>query len=318
MAFSADELRVVRRALAEALHPTTTPATTDATPDQSPALADPAWAEAVQEYVRLAEAVEEAAREGGRMRRFALADLHRYRTALPGSAGGYLERLTEALHGGYVPTPADLSALRSLRALPCGSEERARRTDLLRRCHQLAELRGRSETPTVPRRAPVPAAPTLGGLGRGRAIDVLLRASPHEALRGAAEPGQPGEPATPEPATSEPAAPKPKPKPKPGPPQPGPREPAAPQPEPTPSPEPAPAQEPAQRGRRRTPTPAEIWPPRRQPPPREPEREREPDRERDREGDDRLAPGRGPATRLGRAHPSPAHPSPDRLELATG
>ncbi|MFF7634106.1 hypothetical protein ACFZB9_13260 [Kitasatospora sp. NPDC008050] len=133
MAFSADEVRVLRRALAQALHP--------AVPAQLPAgplLAD-LWAEDVQEALRLTEAIDEAVSEGGRLRGFLLAELVRYRSALPGSARGYLERLEEAVTDGYLPEPDDLAALRSLAKLPCGPGERARRSRLAGRCHALAE-----------------------------------------------------------------------------------------------------------------------------------------------------------------------------------
>lgn len=133
MAFSADEVRVLRRALAQALHP--------AVPAQltlSTSGAD-LWAEDVQEALRLAEAIDEAAQEGGRLRSFLLDELSRYRSALPGSARGYLERLEEAVTDGYLPSPDDLSALRSLSRLPCGPVERSRRSRLAGRCHTLAE-----------------------------------------------------------------------------------------------------------------------------------------------------------------------------------
>ncbi|GAA1221714.1 hypothetical protein GCM10009665_09910 [Kitasatospora nipponensis] len=133
MAFSADEVRVLRRALAQALHP--------AVPARLPVGADLAelWAEDVQEALRLAEAIDEAALEGGRLRGFLLAELVRYRSALPGSARGYLERLEEAVTDGYLPGPDDLSALRSLSRQPCGPGERSRRSRLAGRCHALAE-----------------------------------------------------------------------------------------------------------------------------------------------------------------------------------
>jgi hypothetical protein len=128
MAFSADELRVLRRALAEALHPPQADAGLVSRP-----------AEDVQEYLRLVHAVDEAAAEAGRLRAFLLDELSRYRQALPGSAGGYLERLTAALATGYVPGADDLAALRRLRAVPSGTPEYQRRTALLRRCEILAE-----------------------------------------------------------------------------------------------------------------------------------------------------------------------------------
>lgn len=135
MAFSADEVRVLRRALAQALHP--------AVPAQLPlgahTLSADLWAEDVQESLRLAEAIDEAAQEGGRLRGFLQDELARYRAALPGSSSGYLERLEEAVADGYLPGPDDLSALRSLSRLPCGSVERSRRSRLAGRCHALAE-----------------------------------------------------------------------------------------------------------------------------------------------------------------------------------
>ncbi|WP_436996085.1 hypothetical protein [Streptomyces sp. enrichment culture] len=131
MAFSADELRVLRRALGHALHPTP--------------LAD----EDVRDCLRLARAVDEAARESGRMRSFVLADLARYRAALPGAAPGYLELLRDALTTGYDPGPADLAALRTLRAAPAAAA-------LLARCEELAERSVRARL--AGRHAAVPAA----------------------------------------------------------------------------------------------------------------------------------------------------------------
>lgn len=72
MAFSADELRVLRRALAIALHPST------------------ADDEDVSTCLRLAHSVDEAVHESARLRDFLLADLARYRAALPGTVAGYL------------------------------------------------------------------------------------------------------------------------------------------------------------------------------------------------------------------------------------
>ncbi|MFJ6832288.1 hypothetical protein [Streptomyces sp. NPDC091209] len=114
MAFGAEELRVLRRALALALHPS------------------PVSAEDVQDCLRLAESVDEAAREGARLRAFLLADLTRYRAALPGTAAGYLVLLEEVLTSGYRPNPDDLAALRALRGNPTAAA-------LLDRCRVLAE-----------------------------------------------------------------------------------------------------------------------------------------------------------------------------------
>jgi hypothetical protein len=114
MAFGAEELRVLRRALALALHPT------------------PASDEDVRECLRLAESVDEAARENARLRAFLVADLARYRAALPGTVTGYLSLLTDALAAGHRPGPDDLAALRALRGNPKAAA-------LLDRCRFLAE-----------------------------------------------------------------------------------------------------------------------------------------------------------------------------------
>ncbi|CAM5525988.1 hypothetical protein STANM309S_02078 [Streptomyces tanashiensis] len=114
MAFSADELRVLRRALAIALHPA------------------PLQDEDVQDCLRLAESVDEAVRQAGRLRAFLLDDLARYREALPGSLSGYLELLQDALAAGHDPAADDLAALRALRRNPAAAE-------LLARCQVLAE-----------------------------------------------------------------------------------------------------------------------------------------------------------------------------------
>ncbi|MFH8483529.1 hypothetical protein [Streptomyces sp. NPDC018055] len=131
MAFSADELRVLRRALAIALHPM------------------PLSDEDVQDCLRLAGSVDEAVGEAGRLRAFLLADLARYRAALPGSVTGYLELLQDALAAGYDPRPDDLAALRALRGKPLAAA-------LLERCQILAErsvrarLAGRSAAASAP------------------------------------------------------------------------------------------------------------------------------------------------------------------------
>ncbi|NEB43846.1 hypothetical protein G3I45_05450, partial [Streptomyces sp. SID339] len=114
MAFSAEELRVLRRALGLALHPS------------------PVRDEDVQDCLRLAESVDEAVREGARLRAFLVADLARYRAALPGTAAGYLALLDDVLSGGYQPTPDDLAALRALRG-------NATAAALLDRCRGIAE-----------------------------------------------------------------------------------------------------------------------------------------------------------------------------------
>ncbi|MFD9864422.1 hypothetical protein [Streptomyces alboflavus] len=117
MAFGAQELRVLRRALAHALHPSTVRALDD---------------QAVQDCVRLADDIDEAVREGARLRAFLVADLARYRAALPGTAAGYLELLEDVLATGYRPGADDLAALRALRGNPHAAA-------LLDRCRVLAE-----------------------------------------------------------------------------------------------------------------------------------------------------------------------------------
>ncbi|KUO17343.1 hypothetical protein [Streptomyces dysideae] len=141
MAFGAEELRVLRRALALALNPT------------------PASAEDVQDCLRLAESLDEAMREGARLRAFLVADLARYRAALPGTAAGYLALLEEALGAGYRPNPDDLAALQALRGNPVAAA-------LLNRCQMLAEqgvcarlARGTARQVT-PATATVPASRT--------------------------------------------------------------------------------------------------------------------------------------------------------------
>jgi hypothetical protein len=98
---------------------------------------DPA-PERAREYLRLARSVEETAREGDRLRAFLLADLARYREALPGAATGYLDQLEGALTAGYRPRSDDLAALRSLCTEAAGERESARRAALLHRCESLA------------------------------------------------------------------------------------------------------------------------------------------------------------------------------------
>ncbi|MFG3054350.1 hypothetical protein ACGFZP_25805 [Kitasatospora sp. NPDC048239] len=164
MAFSADEVRVLRRALAQALHPAV-PVHLQVS-DRLPfaGVGAELWAEDVQDALRLTEAIDEAVQEGGRLRAFLLADLARYRAALPGSASGYLERLEEAVTDGYLPGPEDLTALRGLTRQPCGQSERSRRSRLAGRCHALAEaaVRERLALTTGQRHlmaVPSPAAP---------------------------------------------------------------------------------------------------------------------------------------------------------------
>ncbi|MFB7657323.1 MULTISPECIES: hypothetical protein [unclassified Streptomyces] len=115
MAFGAQELCVLRRALALALNPS------------------PVSAEEAQDCLRLAESLDEAMRESARLRAFLVADLARYRAALPGTATGYLALLDEALGAGHRPHADDLAALGALRGNPTAAA-------LLTRCAPPAPL----------------------------------------------------------------------------------------------------------------------------------------------------------------------------------
>ncbi|MFG3099524.1 hypothetical protein ACGFZL_03145 [Streptomyces sp. NPDC048182] len=101
MAFGAQELHVLRRALALALNPSS-----------------PVQAQDVRDCLHLAESLDEASRESARLRAFLVADLARYRAALPGSVTGYLALLREALEAGHRPGADDLAALGALRGNP--------------------------------------------------------------------------------------------------------------------------------------------------------------------------------------------------------
>lgn len=179
MAFGAEELRVLRRALALALHPS------------------PVSDADVQDCLRLADAVDEAVSEGARLRAFLLADLARYRAALPGTATGYLALLEDVLGSGYQPGADDLAALRALRGNPVAAA-------LLDRCRAVAEqavrarLSGRSHTALPAPRPLVPASRTrllaLPG-GRSEADD---RAAPKPKTPNS-PPGKPAVPESPRP-----------------------------------------------------------------------------------------------------------------------
>ena len=184
MAFGAEELRVLRRALALALHPA------------------PASAEDIKDCHRLAESLDEAMREGARLRAFLVADLARYRAALPGTAAGYLTLLEEALGAGYRPGPDDLAGLRALRGNPVAAA-------LLNRCQVLAErdVRARLAGATADRRAQ--AAPVVpASRTRLLALPGGLSAAPAE--QDAKEPAKtPAKPPARPAQKPAPAAPKP-------------------------------------------------------------------------------------------------------------
>ncbi|MFJ2606755.1 hypothetical protein ACIQOU_07495 [Streptomyces sp. NPDC091279] len=212
MAFGAAELRVLRRALALALNPA------------------PASAEDVQDCHRLAESLDEAMCEGVRLRAFLLADLARYRAALPGTAAGFLTLLEEALRAGYRPGADDLAALRALRGNPIAAA-------LLDHCQAAAEqdVRARLARATTRQAAPtVPASRTRltalpGGLSAMSGDDAEETPARRPADRPARRPAPPA---------------------------------PAPTPTPTPTPNPAP-----EKPSRPIPTPGEVFPPRRKPAP---------------------------------------------------
>ena len=222
MAFGVEELRVLRRALALALTPTS------------------ASADDVQDCLRLAESLDEAMREGVRLRAFLVADLGRYRAALPGTAAGYLTLLGEALGAGYRPLPDDLAALRALSGNPTAAA-------LLDRCHRLTgpqTVRTGSHAPSpIARPTAHPAARALApGAPTVPASRSRLRLLPHpEGLSGTAE-----------------DTPEKQPEKKPA------RKPAAPKPAPKPAPAPAPG---APKPGRPIPTPGEVFPRRKPTPP---------------------------------------------------
>lgn len=205
VAFGAEELRVLRRALAVALH------------------LRPARAEDVQDCLRLAESLDEAMRESERLRAFLLADLARYRDALPGAAAGYCTLLQEALDAGYRPVPDDLAALGALRGSPAAAA-------LLRRCR--AQGPSATPPPTVP-----------ASRGPLRALRAVPGAFPR-ALPGARD-ALGGETGKEEPSRK--PAPSPKPGERPAPARPG----------------PAPAPGTPKPARRPVPTPGEVFPRRR-------------------------------------------------------
>ncbi|MER6014312.1 hypothetical protein [Streptomyces bluensis] len=233
MAFGTEELRVLRRALALALKPSS------------------ATAEDVQDCLRLARSVDEAARESARLRAFLVADLARYRAALPGTATGYLALLGDALGAGHRPTADDLAALRALRGNPTAAA-------LLDRClehcgvpaQQDAEpeprVRTEPETATTAAAPTVPASRTrLTALPGGLSGGTRTRTAAQEpAGRPADKPARPARPAQPAPRPARPAQPAEKPAPSP--------QPKAPSPSPS---------------RRPIPTPGEVFPPKRKPSP---------------------------------------------------
>ncbi|WP_234321187.1 hypothetical protein [Streptomyces katrae] len=174
MAFSAAELHVLRRTLAHALQSSTAPLTTSE----------------VQDCLRLAQSVDDAVQEAGRLREFLLADLVRYRGALPGSLSGYLELLQDALAAGYEPAPDDLAALRALRANPVAAA-------LLSRSQDIAER-------SVRRRLSITPAPRTRLLALAGGKDVNGAKDAGEGKDGEEEPARPA-PAPKEPRPERPS-----------------------------------------------------------------------------------------------------------------
>ncbi|WBB64186.1 hypothetical protein O7599_17470 [Streptomyces sp. WMMC500] len=246
VALSADELRVVRDALAIAIESSwglPRPARGDGT-ESAAAPAVPRGA-VVRDCTELAAALDEAAAEADRMRLFRSTDLARYRAALPGSASGYAEVLHDALAAGYVPRQADVAALRALCAEPADSRLAERRRRLLRRCEALTAAqvppRRRPAPPpgagSAPSPPPVPSGllprPALRALPGGRGHGEALGSEEPEPSPGR-RPRKPGERPQQRPPRDNPPD----------------RQPASPN--------------------RPVPTPAEVFPPRRRPaPPRE-------------------------------------------------
>ncbi|MFA3877674.1 hypothetical protein ABS735_29040 [Streptomyces sp. MMCC 100] len=136
MAFGAQELRVLRRALALALNPS------------------PVSAQEAQDCLHLAESLDEAMREGARLRAFLVADLARYRAALPGTATGYLALLDEVLDAGHRPGADDLAALGALRGNPAAAA-------LLARCDPATTAARATARATAPTTASTTATITL-------------------------------------------------------------------------------------------------------------------------------------------------------------
>ncbi|MBP0935572.1 hypothetical protein OHU17_16080 [Streptomyces goshikiensis] len=168
MAFSAAELHVLRRSLAHALQSSTAPLA----------------AAEVSDCLRLAQTVDEAVREAGRLREFLLADLARYRGALPGSLSGYLELLQDALAAGYEPVPDDLAALRALRANAVAAA-------LLERAQIVAERSVRRRLSTTP--APRTRLLALAG-GKEESPAEEPKPEPKPAPRPAPQPAHPERP----------------------------------------------------------------------------------------------------------------------------
>lgn len=177
MAFSAHEVRVLRRALAVALR---------------------GGRDSVDFWL-LGRAIGEAQDERERLRAFMTAELRRYRAALPGSAATFLSCLRNAVDEvAHIPSAEDLAALRSTLDLPCGERERASRVALLNRCTRLAEadlerrLAARAHRRAAAAAARSTAPDPLDVLIPGRSMPVSRRAP--LAIEPTSAPATPAEP----------------------------------------------------------------------------------------------------------------------------
>ncbi|MFI6584685.1 hypothetical protein [Embleya sp. NPDC050493] len=173
MAFSAHEVRVLRRALAVALR---------------------GGRDSVDFWL-LGRAIGEAQDERERLRTFMTAELRRYRAALPGTASTFLDCLRNAVDEvAHIPSAEDLAALRSTVDLPCGERERASRIALLHRCTRLAEA---DLEQRLVARAHRRAAAEADRATRTDPLDILIPTRP----RPAAQPRRRAPSAAPPPAT---------------------------------------------------------------------------------------------------------------------
>lgn len=158
MAFSAHEVRVLRRALTVALR---------------------GGRDSVDFWL-LGRAIGEAHDERERLRAFMTAELRRYRAALPGSAATFLSCLRNAVDEiAHVPSAEDLAALRTVVDLPCGPHERASRAALLRRCTHLAEA---ALEQRLTARAHRRAAAEADRATRPDPLEILIPTRPHPTL----------------------------------------------------------------------------------------------------------------------------------------
>ncbi|MGW9207517.1 hypothetical protein ACWGR4_11060 [Embleya sp. NPDC055664] len=194
MAFSAHEVRVLRRALTVALR---------------------GGRDSVDFWL-LGRAISEAHDERERLRVFMSAELRRYRAALPGSAATFLTCLRNAVDEiAHVPSAEDLAALRTVVDLPCGPHERASRAALLRRCTHLAEAALEQRlTARAHRRAAAEAdratrPDPLDILIPGRATAAPPPSRPTAGTTRPTPPPAPAQPTTPEVEAHAPAAPEP-------------------------------------------------------------------------------------------------------------